>query len=280
MGVRRGPAAASTSGIDIPSATGSGSCRSSATNGFRSSATSTKSGSRASSCGQTYAASSPVPVVRMPLPIVLRRVPRRSDARISASRPAPRSSSTCSTCRARPSARTRSAPSGRSARPGSSATRRCWCSSSPMPSTIATPSAACTKRPTGLNVVMLDGYIGSRRDLARSIDAADCYLSPHRSEGFGLTMLEAMRLGKPVIATALLRQHGLHDRRTTASRSATAWSTLDARLRPLHARRGVGRSRSGRSRPADAAGRASTPTSRANAASEPEHRSHRNEIQP
>ncbi len=48
-----------------------------------------------------------------------------------------------------------------------------------------------------------------RRSLSRSaptsvalINTADCYLSPHRAEGFGLTLLEAMRLGKPVIGTA------------------------------------------------------------------------------
>jgi glycosyltransferase involved in cell wall biosynthesis len=29
----------------------------------------------------------------------------------------------------------------------------------------------------------------------------DCYVSLHRSEGFGLTIAEAMLLGKPVIAT-------------------------------------------------------------------------------
>jgi glycosyltransferase involved in cell wall biosynthesis len=52
----------------------------------------------------------------------------------------------------------------------------------------------------GLNVVMLDGHM-DREELAGLINAADCYLSPHRAEGFGLTLLEAMALGKPVIAT-------------------------------------------------------------------------------
>lgn len=33
------------------------------------------------------------------------------------------------------------------------------------------------------------------------MDLADCYVSPHRSEGFGLTIAEAAWLGKPVIAT-------------------------------------------------------------------------------
>ena len=33
------------------------------------------------------------------------------------------------------------------------------------------------------------------------MDLCDCYVSLHRSEGLGLTMAEAMALGKPVIAT-------------------------------------------------------------------------------
>ncbi|CAA9526840.1 MAG: hypothetical protein AVDCRST_MAG79-580, partial [uncultured Thermoleophilia bacterium] len=34
------------------------------------------------------------------------------------------------------------------------------------------------------------------------MDACDCYVSLHRAEGFGLTIAEAMALGKPAIATA------------------------------------------------------------------------------
>ncbi len=32
--------------------------------------------------------------------------------------------------------------------------------------------------------------------------ACDCYVSLHRAEGFGFGMLEAMQLGRPVIATS------------------------------------------------------------------------------
>jgi glycosyltransferase involved in cell wall biosynthesis len=57
------------------------------------------------------------------------------------------------------------------------------------------------ERADGLHVIFLDGYM-DRAELWALVAAADCYFSPHRSEGFGLTMLEAMSLGKPVIATA------------------------------------------------------------------------------
>jgi hypothetical protein len=38
-------------------------------------------------------------------------------------------------------------------------------------------------------------------DMLALMNACDCYVSLHRSEGFGLTLAEAMLLGKPVIAT-------------------------------------------------------------------------------
>lgn len=38
-------------------------------------------------------------------------------------------------------------------------------------------------------------------ELTGLFNCCDCYISLHRSEGFGLTMAEAMMLGKPVIAT-------------------------------------------------------------------------------
>lgn len=41
----------------------------------------------------------------------------------------------------------------------------------------------------------------SAGELMGLMSACDCYVSLHRSEGFGLTMAEAMALGKPVIAT-------------------------------------------------------------------------------
>jgi GT2 family glycosyltransferase len=38
-------------------------------------------------------------------------------------------------------------------------------------------------------------------DVYRLMNAVDCYVSPHRSEGFGLTVAEAMHYGRAVIAT-------------------------------------------------------------------------------
>jgi glycosyltransferase involved in cell wall biosynthesis len=52
----------------------------------------------------------------------------------------------------------------------------------------------------GANIQIIDDVI-SRQDVNALMNAADCYVSLHRSEGFGLTMAETMSLGKPVIAT-------------------------------------------------------------------------------
>ncbi len=50
------------------------------------------------------------------------------------------------------------------------------------------------------DVHILDRYVSAAEKNAM-IASADCYVSLHRAEGFGLTMAEAMCLGKPVIAT-------------------------------------------------------------------------------
>ena len=41
----------------------------------------------------------------------------------------------------------------------------------------------------------------SRAEIYELESACDCFVSLHRSEGFGLSLAEAMYLGKPVIAT-------------------------------------------------------------------------------
>ncbi len=49
-------------------------------------------------------------------------------------------------------------------------------------------------------IIIIDEVL-SRSSMYCLLDAIDCYVSLHRSEGFGLGMAEAMFLGKPVIAT-------------------------------------------------------------------------------
>jgi glycosyltransferase involved in cell wall biosynthesis len=51
------------------------------------------------------------------------------------------------------------------------------------------------------DIILTDGYLSALENSTLT-ERADCYVSLHRSEGFGLTIAEAMALGKPAIATA------------------------------------------------------------------------------
>jgi glycosyltransferase involved in cell wall biosynthesis len=50
------------------------------------------------------------------------------------------------------------------------------------------------------DIVIMNKYLDSHQSAAL-MNLCDCYVSLHRSEGLGLTIAEAMLLGKPVIAT-------------------------------------------------------------------------------
>jgi glycosyltransferase involved in cell wall biosynthesis len=52
----------------------------------------------------------------------------------------------------------------------------------------------------GAKVLFLDSH-APREEMSSLFASADCYVSLHRSEGLGLGMVQAMYLGKPVIAT-------------------------------------------------------------------------------
>jgi 2-polyprenyl-3-methyl-5-hydroxy-6-metoxy-1,4-benzoquinol methylase/glycosyltransferase involved in cell wall biosynthesis len=52
----------------------------------------------------------------------------------------------------------------------------------------------------GAKISIVSGVF-NRSEVNTLMSLCDCYVSLHRSEGFGLTMAEAMSLGKPVIAT-------------------------------------------------------------------------------
>jgi len=52
----------------------------------------------------------------------------------------------------------------------------------------------------GYNIFLIHKYL-ERDEISSLINVCDCYISLHRSEGFGLSIAEAMALRKPVIAT-------------------------------------------------------------------------------
>jgi glycosyltransferase involved in cell wall biosynthesis len=61
-------------------------------------------------------------------------------------------------------------------------------------------AAELRKRSNRLGVYLLEDNV-SRREMYQLIASCDCYISLHRSEGWGLGMAEAMALSKPVIGT-------------------------------------------------------------------------------
>jgi glycosyltransferase involved in cell wall biosynthesis len=54
---------------------------------------------------------------------------------------------------------------------------------------------------TRADILIIDKYL-SREQLHSLMNECQIYISLHRSEGYGLTLAEAMSLGKPVVATA------------------------------------------------------------------------------
>jgi GT2 family glycosyltransferase/glycosyltransferase involved in cell wall biosynthesis len=60
---------------------------------------------------------------------------------------------------------------------------------------------AIRERAQGIPFQVIDQVLG-REEINTLIRLSDCYVSLHRSEGFGLTIAEAMNLEKPVVATA------------------------------------------------------------------------------
>ena len=66
------------------------------------------------------------------------------------------------------------------------------------PQLLAELERAAAGRP---DVLVRDGFVSPEESLAM-IASCDCYVSLHRSEGLGLTIVEALEYGRPVIATA------------------------------------------------------------------------------
>lgn len=70
------------------------------------------------------------------------------------------------------------------------------CNSQTDPNNFAHLQEACS----GWPIKIIDGYL-AREQMDSLLQLSDCYMSLHRSEGFGFGIADAMTLGKPVIAT-------------------------------------------------------------------------------
>jgi glycosyltransferase involved in cell wall biosynthesis len=87
---------------------------------------------------------------------------------------------------------------GRAFRPGEGPTLVLKSINGPLaPGALEAVRTAGGGRP---DVIVRDAYLPARERDAL-MNACDCYVSLHRAEGFGLTLAEAMALGKPTIAT-------------------------------------------------------------------------------
>ena len=53
------------------------------------------------------------------------------------------------------------------------------------------------------NVELVEGFL-SRKDMDKLVDSADLIINPSRFEGFGLSQLEALHRGIPVMCTEWL----------------------------------------------------------------------------
>lgn len=146
------------------------------------------------------APSSPVPVVKMTMPVALPRVPARERAELGL----PGDGFLFLYVHDYHSTAARKNPLGiveafkRSFPPGSGA--KLVLKSVNAENVIHEHDRVVLAAGDHPDIALIDGYV-SADDKNAMIAACDCYVSLHRSEGFGLTAAEAMLLGKPVIAT-------------------------------------------------------------------------------
>ena len=165
----------------------------------------------ASSCRTPFAAWSPVPVVRMPLPIVLPPLPPLGRAHFGAPEGRARSSSTSSTCRARWSGRIRWRRHPRLPPRRAAAADAVLVLKFTNPEYDRAGVRRLHEEAAGLNVVMLDGYF-DRPELCALINGRRLLslAAPFRRIRVDDARIDAARQAGD--RHRIFRQHGLHDR--------------------------------------------------------------------